>query len=354
MKLFFCDICNESIPLQDIKENRSTTIKGKIFCRACNPLNELSGGDSGGATTSAGGAGSGAVTLLAVLVLGLAGAVGYLFYDLKMGAEPAPEGESPEVAALSGRVADLDTVVKGLQVGFDGMMPLRDLPAQVDGLRGESTSRNAELARLSSEMKAVQEQLVAVGNLRDRIEGLSLTQDENATRVKAVLADLDAVKRGLTELGERPAVIVERVGPDGAGGDDPQPVPGAPDEELLAIIEKLSDDDAMARWEAVDQLRRRKDPALAPHVMTLLDDRDTFVRAQAIYTLGELKAMKAVPKLIKLLRDDESMIAEEALASLIIITGQNYRFDLSGSKAAREKGIRKWEEWADKNKAKFE
>ncbi|MFH2000148.1 MAG: hypothetical protein ABIK28_10725, partial [Planctomycetota bacterium] len=41
MKIYFCDECNESIPLQDIKDNNAVTLKGKIFCRKCNPLKEV-------------------------------------------------------------------------------------------------------------------------------------------------------------------------------------------------------------------------------------------------------------------------------------------------------------------------
>lgn len=354
MKLFFCDICNESIPLQDIKENRSTTIKGKIFCRSCNPLNELPSSDaSGGSGGLARGGGSAAVGLLGVLVLGLAGAVGYLYYDLKVahpvGASPS---RSAEFTALSDKVDLMNTALKGLQVGYDGLAGLQSVPEQLDGIRDEANSRAGELTRLSTDMKAIQEQLVAVGNLRERVEGMVLRQDETGSRLNQALSAIESVRGDLRTLGDRPPVIVERAG-NNATSDIAATASDPPDEALLAIIQKLSSDDAMVRWEAVDQIRRRKDVALTPHVMGLLDDRDTFVRAQAIYTLGDLKAMAAVPKLIKLLRDDETMIAEEALASLVGITGQNLSFDVTASKGAREKGIRRWEEWAEKNKELF-
>ena len=38
MKIYFCDVCNESIPLQDIKDGVATTIDGRIYCREHNPL----------------------------------------------------------------------------------------------------------------------------------------------------------------------------------------------------------------------------------------------------------------------------------------------------------------------------
>jgi hypothetical protein len=37
MKIYFCDGCNESIPLTDIQAGQVTTVKGKLFCRNCIP-----------------------------------------------------------------------------------------------------------------------------------------------------------------------------------------------------------------------------------------------------------------------------------------------------------------------------
>lgn len=346
MKLFFCDICNESIPLQDIKENRSTTIKGKIFCRGCNPLNELGGPDS----PSGGASGGGGTAFLALVCLALAGAVGYLYYDLKFAPSvSAPAVSEARVAMLESTLDDMKMVLKGIQAAYDGLEELQGVPAQIQSLRDEGSGRSKELTRLTSEMNAVQAQLVAVGNLRDRVEGMALRQDEASSKIDSALAAVDRLQGSIQELGSRPPVIVERKGAveEAAAGA------AAPDEELLSIIERLSSDAPMTRWEAVDQIRRRKDTNLAGHILPLLDDRDTFVRAQAIYTLGELKADKAVSKLIKLLRDDESMISEEALTSLVVITGQNFKFDVNGSKAVRDKGIKRWEEWLGKNRDRY-
>ena len=47
MKIYFCDGCNESIPLADIQAGQVTTIKGKLFCGNCNPLNTVRAGRGG-------------------------------------------------------------------------------------------------------------------------------------------------------------------------------------------------------------------------------------------------------------------------------------------------------------------
>lgn len=352
MKLFFCDICNESIPLQDIKENRSTTIKGKIFCRKCNPLNELQGepGGSGGAS----GATSGLLGVVAVLLILVVSGLAYVIYDMKFKVGAKPEaGRATAVADLESRVGDLRAAINVLQKAYEDLDDLRELPARVQSVQEEAAARGSIQTRISKDVAELQDGLVAVGKLRERIEGLSLQQEETGQKIDRLFKMVESVRVEVAEVSDRPPVIVSTPTASDAGGSATPDGGVAMDDDLLAVIKSLAAGDPMQRWEAVDQLRRRRDKALVPHVLPLLDDSDTFVRAQAIYTLGELKAMKAVPKLVKLLRDDEIMIREEALTSLIVITGQNFKFDVTGSRAARDAGIRKWEDWVSKNKEKF-
>ncbi|MBI4878301.1 MAG: HEAT repeat domain-containing protein [Planctomycetes bacterium] len=354
MRLFFCDICNESIPLQDIKEGKSTTIKGKIFCRKCNPLNELATPEGGaGASPPAAGA-SGVLRVVAVMLFLVICGLGYLIYELK-----APRGEA-QAGARAEQVAALERGLAGVSgdlAAVRGELAAAAVPGEllerVARLEETASGFAASLSRLVQDVAELQAGVVAVGSLRDRVEGLALRQEEAAQKherlagtvaeLRAETAALGAGAPAASPPGEEAAAPV----PAEATGEAPL------DPELLAIVEMLSAADSMTRWEAVDQIRRRRDKALIPHVIPLLDDRDTFVRAQAIYTLGELKAMSAVPRLIALLRDDEVMIREEALTSLVVITGQNMKFDVDGARSARDKGIRKWEEWLEKNRDKF-
>jgi len=352
MKLFFCDICNESIPLQDIKENKSTTIKGKIFCRKCNPLNELTGGESGGSSGAAGPAG-GLLALVALLLVMTVAGLGYLIYDMKFSQEKPEAGRATAVADLESRVGDLRAALTVMQKAFEDLEDLREVPSRLDSMQGEAASLSTNITRMSKDVSELQDGLVAVGKLRERVEGLSLKQDEASQKTSRLFASVEGIRTDLAEVSDRPPVIVSSGPPSSDDGGPSGTSDVAPDGELLGVIEKLGASDPMARWEAVDQIRRRRDQALVPHVLPLLDDGDTFVRAQAIYTLGELKAMKAVPKLVKLLRDEEIMIREEALTSLIVITGQNLKFDVTGSRSVREAGIRKWEQWMAKNKDMF-
>lgn len=357
MKLFFCDICNESIPLQDIKDNRATTIKGKIFCRACNPLNELATTDAPMSPTAATagraeGAGGGSIAVLFVGLVASLGASGYLLYERAFSGAAQGERMSARVDRLDGDLQDAKTNMKMIAGNVEGLSGLRVLPARIDKIDEDLARARGELTTVVTAVAAAEKNLNTVGSLRERLDQLALRQDELTKSIGRVEGLLSAIQTELREVADRPPVIVTS---NGSGVDPGASDPSAADPaigdspKLLELIEKLGSTDAMVRWEAVDQIRVGKEKALVPHVVKLLADRDTFVKAQAIYTLGELKATTAVPDLIKLLRDDEQMIREEALTALVEITGQTIKFDLS-SKTEREKGIKRWEEWLAKNK----
>lgn len=355
MKLYFCDLCNESIPLQDIKENRAATIQGKIFCRKCNPLNELAASETQtapAATTAAGGG------WLPLAVLGLAALViggGFVLYGIleRHGLLKEPANHSARNATddrldrIDASLRDLDGKLAANAGSADAAKLVRGLSDSVDKVVGD-------VARLDGQLNRLQEALQGTGDLREQVDRMALRLDESQQKITQFAAALGQMQAALTEVQDRPPVVVATPPAEsGAGAGTPDPSTLAPDPELMAILDRLSSKAPLERWEAVDRVRRRKDKALVPYVLPLLDDRDPLVRAQAIYTLGVLSASEAVPKLIKLLRDDVDTIREEALSSLITITGQNMRFAVDGSKDEREKGIRKWEDWLAKNKDKL-
>ena len=351
MKLFFCDICNESIPLQDIKEAKSATIKGKIFCHKCNPLNELGPTES---SSKSGSGPAGLLSLVVVLLILVIGGLGYVIYDLKFAPEEvAGEKVAGDDGLVASQLREMHARITTMEGQIAEMAALQAVPALVSALQVDTASTATAQTQLFKDVSQLQEGLVAVGRLRERLDGMSLRLEELAQdggRTIEALKQLEGLVAQVQEAAVNPGAGSSTAEEAGAGE-----VAGEVelDKEVLAVLEKLNATDPMARWEAVDQIRRRQDKSLVPRVLPLLDDRDTFVRTQAIYTLGELKAMSAVPKLVKLLRDDEIMIREEALTSLVVITGQNFKFDVTGSRSVREKGIKKWEEWLTKNEDKF-
>jgi len=354
MKLFFCDICNESIPLQDIKENVASTIKGKIFCQKCNPLNEVSASDGAShrsAPSPFGGRLMAGVGVLLVLVLVLVG-IGYLIVrDAAQGSGPVEVGTA-RLDAMEGQLLEVSQAVAVLQGDTGAGDVLSEFTGRLTALEQDLAARTTQLTRTQGEVDDLEQALRGSGDLREDLGRVELRHHELLEKLDQLGARLGGVEGQVRELEGRPPVVVAA---SAVPSDETESGEGSvePDEELLEILEKLTAKEAMERWEAVDQIRRRRDKALVPYVLPLLDDRDTFVRAQAIYTLGELRAFVAVAKLVKLLRDDELMIREESLTSLVVITGQNFRFDVDGSRSVREKGIRRWETWLVENKDKL-
>ena len=56
MKIYFCDLCNESIPQEDLEQNRVTSVRGKMICARCAP-------SIAGAAGAAGATGTGPVAV---------------------------------------------------------------------------------------------------------------------------------------------------------------------------------------------------------------------------------------------------------------------------------------------------
>lgn len=106
----------------------------------------------------------------------------------------------------------------------------------------------------------------------------------------------------------------------------------------------------------MDRIARRRDPTLLPYLLPMLDDSDAFVQFRAIGAMRELNAKGSVGRLVKLLRDNDGLVREEAQDTLVQLTGNPMHFDGigGGTPADREKGAKAWEEWFEKNKARFE
>jgi HEAT repeats len=358
VKLFFCDICNESIPLQDIKDNRATTIKGKIFCRACNPLNELIGSDAPPATGGAAPAArvevassGGAIAMLFVGLVASLGASGYLLYERAFGGAEQTEQTASRLDRIDNDLQESKRNANMIAGNVEGLAPLRSLPARIDALQEEVARIRGEITSLGSGLTNAEKNLNTVGSLRERLDQAVLRQDESARSLGRLEGMLEQISAQVREVSDRPPLIVTSDTATNTNTPAPSETTGdaALDERLNGLIEQLSSPDAMVRWEAVDKIRAGKEKALVPYVVKALSDRDMFVRAQAIYTLGELRASSAVPDLIKMLRDEEATIRDEALTALVEITGQTIRFDTS-NKTEREKGIKRWEDWYAKNK----
>ncbi len=66
-----------------------------------------------------------------------------------------------------------------------------------------------------------------------------------------------------------------------------------------------------------------------------------------------MRSKQAIPYLVHFLRDADQRTRGIANTSLMVITGQSKGFRAQADDEAREKAVRKWEQWWAENAATF-
>lgn len=111
---------------------------------------------------------------------------------------------------------------------------------------------------------------------------------------------------------------------------------GSPEHARL-IAERLQDSDPAVRREAAHALQRVHNPAVVRDLMRAADTRyesDSETRAAAATALGQYPDPQVVQTLIGSLRDQRLLVNQAALDSLVVLTGQDFGFD-----------VRAWVQW---------
>jgi hypothetical protein len=337
MKIYFCDGCNESIPITDIQSGQVTTIKGKLFCRTCIPP----GG--GAAAVPAGAVRTGTHPLVVVLLLALMGYLAWRDLPLLASAVTGDGEATAELSAGDQRAAldGLDQRLGGLSARLDEFE--RQLVFQrgdVDTVRGTT----ADLAR-------------GVDQVREELEGLRRGQAETGQLIEKLhfqenrTHELEARHNALADV---VALQEQRL----AAGIAAQPAEGGPatqvaqaedataQAELEAIRRQLLDADAGQRFDAVEKIGRGRHKVLAPNLIPVLQDEDPFVRSRAMQVLGDFGTTEAVPALFLVLDDDSPTIRKTAAETLRRLTGHGADYDAVGTKPERDKAVKRWRELA--------
>jgi hypothetical protein len=347
MKIYFCDTCNESIPLQDIKDNRAATLKGKIFCKNCNPLKEINAraGRAPGNTLVV-------VLLVAVVILAGSGLVVMLMNQFGQKVEYATAGDLGETKAhvqdLSGELADLSRAFESIQE------TLEEDRARFSKVESELLVVRGDLQGVRSETENMSKNFQSVTNVRERLDQFVLKQDEFAASLSDCDKKLTLVGSQNSDLDTRLQALALALS---QGGGTAAKQTGTQDDSsnfvdarVQEIQKKLESKDDGVRYEAVcDVLDERLKGAL-PYVLPRIEDSDQFVQIMAIQTVGEFLYTDALPYLIKVLRDPDVTVRYEALRQLVRMSGQNaLDFDVHGPESEREKAIKKWEKWQKEN-----
>ena len=346
LEIYFCEICSESVPVQDIRAKTAREIKGKVIGACCLP-------DVAAPAQARGGSPVGLTTLGIVLLAGVAAAT--VFLDSRFTDEV--DQVRREMATVSTTVSSQGDLWSDLEKRLDHTLQagaLQPVQKQIAGLEGKIGKVSQSL---SGEIRGSSVRFAGLEETQKRlVDGQTSLQRE----IKDVVSEVLRVGRDVAAVAAAPRPAPQRAY-DAGSGDDPgpavRPAPAAADAGLPATLAhqvgRLKDKDAGNRFEAVDQLIQSKHPKAREHLVPMLKDPDPFVRRLTAEGLGGFKHAATVDALLVALADPESIVRHTAHASLKKLTGQSIAFDPDAGARARATAQRRWKEWWSKNRGKF-
>lgn len=348
MKIYFCDVCNESIPLQDIKDGVATTIDGRIYCREHNPLRafqDLGTKRSGDKMP---------VLMYGVVIVLLVVVLGIMIFG---GGD-----KSQEYATLDDQIqvrndaAAMQTALEQLQeTSGDLKLKTQELDSENSVIQTDMVQLRGDLGGIRGEIKQLSDNLKTASDARKKLDGLELKLQEFNARLSSLEGDAVSIRQQISGLKEEISKsagsgTVAVADPSDSSGGLTDDSGGGDSEELIRLRKMLTSNDNSVRFEAVNQVYDRRIREALPYLLPLLEDRDQFVQVGAIQTVGEFNYLPAIPVLVKVLRDTDVTVREEALLQLIRMTGETgLEFDPRASASEREKAVKKWEDWLKKN-----
>ena len=375
MNIYFCDLCNESVPQADLDSGHALFRKGRIVCSQCDAamsgahehqdddetqLEDTSGPEvrpkigsettiveSGGVVPgrpvgvhSSAGVAVGVALASVALVLAVGGSA--FLYDQMEGRHQALVAELEE--------ARREAVGRGerLQARLD--LALADVSRESNASRNEVRDLTSRIDGLASQQRdsvaTLREDLYRVVEKTGELDALVALVDRHEAELERVAATAASLRTEVGEFGNRlEDVRTTDATPAPVGGAEPA------DAEWLPLLGDLQSQNSGTRWQAVQSLGATGDPAVAPYLTAMLQDQDIFVRMATARILGDLEAVVAIPHLIDALEDVEASVREASVVSLRAITGRDFRFDPGARDAERAKRVKAWRDWWKKAEA---
>jgi hypothetical protein len=351
LKIYFCDACNESIPLKDLHSNRITFDAGKIFCAGCAPRR----------TAAVARIGAGA----AIGVLGFAAMVGLAFLGGRELQRAA--GESAAATKTAGRLeAELNRLRADAFTRAECERLLAPILESAEKVKSALSALDERVRALDERSRGaaqkVERDLAAVAkdlaDARAATERAGKTATESAQAAAALKSALDALAAKSEELTRVLNAVVEKGSASpaaSAGGAGAAPTaPADPEEaELRRLAALLKESDAGRRYEAVNGLANLHAAGAVEALEVALGDPESYVRDAAVRALRRHASLKSVPKIIGALRDADLFVRTSAKAALKQLVGVEPAFDPDADAARRERGVKEFETWWAANAEKF-
>ena len=353
LEIYFCEICSESIPADELSDSKAMSIKGKVIGSCClsaiRPELEPVLAKPVVSSSSIGLTAVGAVVLAGV-------AAATLFLDARLtkdvgGVRADMRKVRDTVSAQGSMWAELDLRMdKTLQQG--ALTPIETRVGDV------GVAIDASEKRLASRFEGLGLRLNA---FEDEYKKLTDGQSSIQRDVKDVQLEVVRLGRELATAAAKPrnappldarnlgSAVVAAPAKAAPKGDPVVALPA----NLAEQAARLKDADAGTRFEAVDQLVQSKNPATLSYLVPMLKDGDPFVRRLTAEGLATFKVAAGVDALLVTLADPESIVRHTAHTSLKKLTGQSIAFDPDGSSSSRSSAQRRWKDWWSKNRDKF-
>jgi hypothetical protein len=364
VEIRFCDLCNESVPLADLRTGRARQVGERVICAACEAAMAEAEPAGVGATAEpraalepgarrgeprreSGGSGPEWAAGFAILV---AGGLGYLAVDRTERSDralgAALDQQQRTLAAYTERLAQGEA-------GMQGALEEQSLARSVQGeeLRSIDLRWRADLEGIAARLDGLGSDLDGLGAKLGEVQAADGRLSNLERGLLGAQRDLQSLTEAVLSLSERLASGAVFGAPKALTGPTPPADPAGAEQPpaFAAELEALGSPDYGARWAAVDALGRRGDPAAAPFLVPCLGDSDFFVRMAAARALGQLGNLVAVPALIEALVDPEPSVAEAAVESLRLLTGRNFKFDPIEKVEERKKRAQAWRDWWERS-----
>lgn len=333
--LFFCNLCDQSVPVAKLEAGDAVRHGGRVICPTCCDAMAMAMKIEGGKAKGS--------SMVLPLLLALIAVAGVVFVYLQMDKvrtdmtiqvndakmdlhRSLSSSSSSQEEGLAGLSTDLDNLQQSVAAGFEAGKQdteavagsVRNLAGQMDRLEGLADGQ----ATLQQTIRTLQAQLqVHDDGIREVRTGQQFLRD------------------GMADL-ERKIVVATAAPPKEEGGFS---------SEVQGLVDKLKDDDPLQRVSAIEKLSKFEDPALIPFVEGLLEDSYEMNRFYAANTLGNWEAMASVPALIATLNDDFAFVRKEANAALVKITKEDMGYDSKAGDKDREKAVERWNDWWKSN-----
>ncbi len=328
LEVFFCDICNTSVPARDLEIGAAARVKGKTIGGCCLP--DLRKDESPRV-------GSRGMAMSLAVLAAVAGAT--VFVDWRLTEQMTILGDG--IAVVERDLGSQHQQLLGLEERLHSTALRDDVASLGDSLSAMAAGVGGDQEALST---AFEEFGRDVRGLEQEVARLGSAQGEARSVIARVERELRDLSRAVSE-----SRAVPRVEPAARGGGPEAVVVVDSGASLPASLQRqvarLTDEDPATRFEAVDALLRSKNPRVLDALLPMAKDPDAFVRRITVEGLSEFRDPDSVDTLLGALADSEAIVRNTAYLALKKLTGEEFPFDPDASRDARLTAQRRWQQW---------